>query len=518
MPSFLPAWVLWLAAAIVLILTYEALRAWVLGRLRRRFSRSIDRSIRRKGVRLDPFKFAQRFLIREEILNDVEVNAAILDKARETGRRVDEVREEVEDYIEEIVPAFSLVSYYRLGATVARVFMNWLYSVVVDESRIKDRPAVTEDACVVYIANHRSNVDYVAIAYTLIDEISLSYATGEWARVWPLESLFKSFGAYFVRRGFRDQVYHLVLEKYVQLITRNGVTQGIFLEGGLTRDGKCREPKVGILDYLVKMKADPGMTRDLVIIPVGINYDRVLEDEVLLAEKKTGREKSGFRANLKSLVRVVAGAPWILTVNIVRRLRGYRRLHGYAAVRFGTPISVSAWMSTLDCDLFTLPREQRRLRIHEFADSLMEGIRRTIPVTPVPLVSYILLGVGEASPTRTTLLQELVKTRRRLVRAGAPLVMGDEFESSRLGREHLEEERESRLQDLVAFEETFLDVEEARETLQIALGILGRRKIISESNGAIQVEPSGKELLAYYANSIAHYLDGPEPSEARVAG
>jgi len=52
--------------------------------------------------------------------------------------------------------------------------------------------------------------------------------------------------------------------------------------------------------------------------------DRVLEDEVLLAEKESGREKSGFKAHLRSLARVVLGAPWILAVNLVRRLRGYR--------------------------------------------------------------------------------------------------------------------------------------------------------------------------------------------------
>ena len=124
----------------------------------------------------------------------------------------------IDGYIDEIVPAFNLVSYYRLGASVARLFMNWVYSVVADDVHVRARSNIPEDAALVYISNHRSNVDYMAIPYTLIDEISLSYATGEWARVWPLESLFKSFGAYFVRRGFPDPLYHLVLEKYVQLI------------------------------------------------------------------------------------------------------------------------------------------------------------------------------------------------------------------------------------------------------------------------------------------------------------
>lgn len=512
MPSFLPSWLAWILAGLVFLLTYEILRALILRRLKRRFLRSIDRTIHEKRIRLDPFKFTQRFLIREELLNDVELNTAMVERARASGRRVDDIRDEVETYIEEIVPAFNLVSYYRLGATVARVFMNWLYSVVVDQESVRTRGKLPEKAALVYISNHRSNVDYVAIAYTLIDEISLSYATGEWARVWPLEALFKSFGAYFVRRGFRDSLYHLVLEKYVQLITKHGVTQGIFLEGGLTRDGKCREPKIGILDYLVKMMADPEMDRDLVIIPLGINYDRVLEDEVLLAEKDLGQQKSGFRANLRSFVRIILGAPWILTINVLRHLRGYRRRHGYAAVSFGKPVSIRDWLRSLELDIFALPKEERRKKIRVLADMLMERIAASIPVTPVPLVSYVLLKRAGESVSRTVLLQDLLAAHKCLVEVGAPLVMGDEFAASRIGRKHLDEEREDRLNDLVSFEETFLDIEEARETLQVALGILGRRKLIREANGAVTIEPAGERLLHYYANSITHYFSRPQNS------
>ena len=102
-----------------------------------------------------------------------------------------------------------------------------------------------------YLMNHRTNADYVVVAYVLARVVSISYAVGEWARTWPLEYVFKSFGSYFIRRRFREPLYHTVLERYVQLITRNGVTQGIFPEGGLTRDGALRPPKLGLLDYIV---------------------------------------------------------------------------------------------------------------------------------------------------------------------------------------------------------------------------------------------------------------------------
>ena len=34
--------------------------------------------------------------------------------------------------------------------------------------------------------NHRSNMDYILAAYLAADQAALSYAVGEWARIWPL--------------------------------------------------------------------------------------------------------------------------------------------------------------------------------------------------------------------------------------------------------------------------------------------------------------------------------------------
>src|SRR5439155_11355767 len=115
-----------------------------------------------------------------------------------------------------------------------------------------------------------------------------------WARAFPLKNIFKAFGSYFVRRKYREPLYHAVLERYVQLITREGVTQGIFLEGGLTRDGRLKPPKIGLLDYVLGIARDPAYRSRIYIIPVAINYDRVLEDRSLLRElaSQEGRERT----------------------------------------------------------------------------------------------------------------------------------------------------------------------------------------------------------------------------------
>ena len=94
-----------------------------------------------------------------------------------------------------------------------------------------------------FVMNHRSNMDYVLVAYLAATRTALSYAVGEWARIWPLQTLIRTLGAYFVRRSSGDGLYRLVLARYVQMATAGGVVQAVYPEGGLSRDGRVRPPK-----------------------------------------------------------------------------------------------------------------------------------------------------------------------------------------------------------------------------------------------------------------------------------
>ena len=103
---------------------------------------------------------------------------------------------------------------------------------------------------------------------------------GEWARVWALQSLIRAMGGYFVRRDSSNALYRKVLARYVHMATDvRAWRRPVFPEGGLTRDGALRPPKLGLLSYMVS-GFDPNGPRDIVFVPVGLNYDRVLEDRV----------------------------------------------------------------------------------------------------------------------------------------------------------------------------------------------------------------------------------------------
>jgi glycerol-3-phosphate O-acyltransferase len=165
------------------------------------------------------------------------------------------------------------------------------YKVAVEYERPDPFRGLPRDSIVIFLMNHRSNADYEVIAYVMMGDVSISYAVGEWARAFPLETLFKSFGSYFIRRRYRVPLYHAVLESYVQLIKRQGVTQGVFPEGGLSRDGALRPEKIGLLDYALGVARDEECRRRMFVVPVAINYDRVLEDRTLLRELEVKAER-----------------------------------------------------------------------------------------------------------------------------------------------------------------------------------------------------------------------------------
>jgi glycerol-3-phosphate O-acyltransferase len=338
---------------------------------------------RERRIRVDRFKLKRRHAeIELEVFGSPEIVRAVQTYAKEHHVSIEQARDQARKYLQEIVPKFNLLAYYRIGAPVARAIMHFLYRVVVERKPIREFNDKAKGAAVVYIINHRSNADYVLVAHMLFKFISLSYAIGEWARVWPLNHVFKWFGGYFVRRRYREPLYHAVLSNFVQTITRHGVTQGVFIEGGLSRDGAFLKPKLGMLDYLVTAKRDPQFTQPLYFMPTAVNYDRVLEDRNLTEELLGREERSTKGEKLKTTFDY-------LFRNFFRGLFRRFKRYGYAVVSFGNPIDVDAFIREHP-DVLAPSFEARKPGLQQLADLVMTEIAKALPVTPVTLAASIL--------------------------------------------------------------------------------------------------------------------------------
>jgi glycerol-3-phosphate O-acyltransferase len=457
-------WLLALAIAVVVAIG----ASWYVRRAGRR-------ALLHFRARVDRFKLASRKSVRERLLNDPAIAAAVAAHAKETGQAVPAVWKRVDEYVHEIVPFFNVVAYYQLGYRLAEKVLNLFYKVTVeyeDERALRDLP---RDAVLVYLMNHRSNADYVLVSYALAGDVALSYAVGEWARAFPLEHIFKAFGSYFVRRKYREPLYHSVLERYVQLITREGVTQGIFLEGGLTRDGRLKSPKIGLLDYVLGIARDPAYRSRIHIVPVAVNYDRVLEDRSLLRElaSREGRRRPSRVAQFGEVAHYVW---WNLARLVSRRWKRY----GRAAVIVGAPMPIGPWFAA-NPDLFELPRIERLPRVQTLCDGVMSRIGALVPVTPVSLACAAIQSFDRDFIPRRELLERMADMQAALVELNGRVVRQDR-----------------------AIEETF----------DRAWRMLRMRRVLVAAGDGYAVLPKQRELVSYYANSVAHLL-GPFEDSVR---
>ncbi|HTS02655.1 MAG TPA: 1-acyl-sn-glycerol-3-phosphate acyltransferase, partial [Thermoanaerobaculia bacterium] len=265
--------------------------------LRRRANRLIEELNARLPLRLPPFKTAKREALVDQLRFDPRVLEAAEAYARETGQTREAVQKRVARDAREIVPAFSAWFYFRAGTATARALARSLFRVRLGAADDTGLRAIPEGSTVVFVMNHRSNMDYILLSYLAAEKTALSYAVGEWARIWPIQGLVRATGAYFVRRDSKDPLYRRLLERWVAMATANGVPQALYPEGGLSRDGALRPPKLGLLDYMLR-GFDPKGPRDLVFVPVGVNYDRVLEDRTLLLDRSPAQGRASLSDTL----------------------------------------------------------------------------------------------------------------------------------------------------------------------------------------------------------------------------
>ena len=205
--------------------------------VRRRINRIVNEVNTRLQFQIPDFELTKRQVLIDRLIFDPKVMEAVQLQADKSGVPREALIDEVAGYAREIVPSFNAYAYFRIGHYMARKVAQFFYRVRLGYSDDESLSKITPHASIVFVMNHRSNMDYVIAAYMAANRSALSYAVGEWARVWPLGILVRSLGAYFVRRNSSNTLYRQVLARYVQMATEGGVVQAVYPEGGLSRDG-----------------------------------------------------------------------------------------------------------------------------------------------------------------------------------------------------------------------------------------------------------------------------------------
>jgi len=455
----MPLWLLILILGFALI---AALDKVMIPSVRWFFRRRLEKAVSRLNQNLErpiqPFKLARRFDMIQRLIYDPQVSQAIADHARTNGIPESVAFEEARRYAREIVPSFSASAYFGFAIRVARFLSNSLYRVRLGYHDEQTLRTIDPNATVVFVMNHRSNMDYVLVTYLAADRSALSYAVGEWAQVWPLSRLIRAMGAYFIRRKSRNELYRRVLARYVRLATDAGVTQAMFPEGGLSLTGALMPPKLGLLKYITDDFDPTG--RDVVFVPVALNYDRVLEDRILTTAAKDPKHR------FKARIGVIAGK-WLHLLWL--RITGRYHRFGYAAVSFGHPLSLKTFSNGGAKDV-TMP----------LARALMAQIGAIVPILPVPLVCWLIQKTGPMT--------------RAEIERGMSQVIKD------VPQAHIHMPRDNR-----------------DYAVEVGLRQLVEHGVLLENGGRYGANPAQMDLMHYYANSIRHLMPGHDPDVSASA-
>jgi len=244
----------------------------------------------------------------------------------------------------------------------------------------------------------------------------------------------------------------------------------MFPEGGLTIDGKLRTPKFGLLDYMLR-GFDPASSRDVVFIPVGLNYDRVLEDRTQLMKLKRDDEPPRQLRGLMTFARFI-------TRNIGLMVMGRWHRFGYACVNFGTPLSMREYARQQGINFASMTEEHRHAEIAKVGAQVMAGIMAVIPVLPVSLVASLFVETPARRFSEFELKAHAHERLRALEASGAHL---------------------------------YIPRQDHDYAFTAGLRMLTLRHLVIEDEGLYHAAGAELDVLRYYANAITHFM--PVPGE-----
>jgi glycerol-3-phosphate O-acyltransferase len=239
-----------------------------------------------------------------------------------------EARERIHGYLDELRTTQRYPIY--------RALKHPLYPILRKIERIEEGVGVARAAAhtgrTIYISNHKSHLDYL-IEPLVLDDNGVRppvIAAGINLFGGPLGLLHRHVtGAIPIRRNTKDPAYLVTLKAYVaELLQRHDLM--FYIEGGRSYSGEMKAPKTGLLHAAMQS----GRT-DVVILPMAIAYDLVLEDHVL-AHQGAKRRQRPFGREIAEMVRYAVG------------------YQSRAFVTFGTPIPLTGWTADARRDVMDL--------------------------------------------------------------------------------------------------------------------------------------------------------------------
>ncbi len=352
------------------------------------------------------------------------------------------------------------------GWLISRAYRGLDYSAA-DLRTVYD---AATDKPLVFLPSHKSNFDHLVLQYVLYEnEYPPNHTAGGInMNFFPIGPFLRRTGIFFIRREFKDNApYKFVLRQYLTYLLEKRFPLEWYIEGGRSRSGKLREPRLGLLAYVVDAYVQ-GFVDDIVFVPVSIAYDQISDISSYAAEQRgAAKERESFG--------------WVL-----RTIRSLRRRNGDIFVRWGDPVSLTERLPQ-GADLTT---DRGRLVVPKLAFEIATRINAVTPITPISLVAAALLSRSPQALTVDEVLGVLEPfldyVKRRDLPTTVPLAL------------------------------------DTPERVRDALDALAANGVVLRHEGPSQVVyaigPEQHLAAAYYRNTIIHFFVDGAITELALAG
>ncbi|OCT71236.1 glycerol-3-phosphate acyltransferase 1, mitochondrial [Xenopus laevis] len=281
----------------------------------------------------------------ETVLSNRRVQEAIEDVAAEESpmgtadqKSTSKVKRKAKKILQEMVACVSPAMIRLTGWVLLKLFNGFFWNIQIHKGQLEMVKKASVEKCspLVFLPVHKSHIDYLLLTFILFcHNIKAPHiAAGNNLNIPIFSTLIHLLGGFFIRRkleetpnGKKDILYRSLLQGYVEELLCQHQFLEIFLEGTRSRSGKTGCGRAGLLSVIVDTVSKCSVP-DVLIVPVGISYDRIIEGHY-------NSEQLGKPKKDESLWSVARGV-----------LRMLRKNYGSVRVDFAQPFSLKEYLET----------------------------------------------------------------------------------------------------------------------------------------------------------------------------
>jgi len=329
------------------------------------------------------------------ILVSDNVKGAIEKEAKSKAIPTKKAKNLATKYAKEIASAYSYKAVRFMESTLTHLWNKIYDGIVVKNSEMVRNLASTHE--IIYVPSHRSHIDYLLLSYTLYHEglVVPHIAAGINLNFWPVGSLLRRGGAFFLRRSFGgNKLYTSVFNEYIFQLMDRGIPLEFFPEGGRSRTGRLLPPKTGLLAMVIQSLLR-GTRKPVVIVPVYIGYERMFEGKSYLNELRGAEKKKESFGQLLGIRKTL------------------KQNFGKVYLNFAQPIFLNKYLNEHQSDW-----EQYRgkvaakpnwlsLQVTHLSELIMQRINAAATINAISLVALVLLSTERMAIGKKELEQQL---------------------------------------------------------------------------------------------------------------